>query len=1091
MFKLILGRAGSGKTRYIFQEIKALSDAGRDHITLIVPEQYSHEAERMLCDFCGDAVNLHGEVLSFSRLCSRVFSQVGGAADRVLDQGGRVLMMRKAMKSVSSALQVFGKNENQTGFVEKLLATLDELKAACITPETITAVFGEDSGPLGRKMMDLALIYSAYEAALSREISDPTDRLTRLAEQIGESSYCREGYVFIDGFRSFTRQQLQVIARLIRSGVDVVVALTCSGLYGEEEMFQEARETAVTLLGIDRGKSSVVTMTGEKPGISGFLEKNLFAYEAAPEKPDLNGVFLFKAESAADECEVAAGRILELVGQGAEFRQIALACCDPAQAELCESTLLKYGIPVYVNRKTNLSATAPVALLASALDVLLSDWEYGSLFRYLKTGLSGMAPDGVDELENYVIQWSIRGNAWRGSEDWTMNPEGYTDSFSEAAAEQLRRVNALRQQAAEPLLFLEGAMDRAKTCGEMLRALYDFMIQIQLPERLAVKRAEKPDSLYDQIWETIVSALEQFDQVMGEQPLSLEEFAQLWNLLLSQYDVGKIPMTLNSVMIGPMTGTLRRGIRHMLVIGASDDALPPPQQSTGILSDHERDEACRLGLELPLTGKGRVYRSISDVYNCLTLPDQTLTMTCVENDSKRPSYIALRVADLFGVDFLSCDVEGARLRAVKPCFELAASGSGGEAVNCARAYFQALPEYAQRLAAVMRASRSDRGTLTRQTAQALYGRRITVSASKADKYYECKYKFFMQYGLRAKPRKTAGFDAPVYGTFIHYLLENVINELKATGGFQGVSPESIAALTAKYVAAYVNDVLLQFAGKNERFIYLFNRLAEDAGQIVWTMIRELADSDFSPVDFELAIGPGTDVVPPELTDGQTQMVIEGFADRVDGWIHGDKLYLRVVDYKTGRKKLSLSNIWYGMGLQMLIYLFALEKSGQAHYERQIVPAGVLYAPAREEMLSMPRGASDEEIEKQRLKSIRRSGLLLDDADVLEAMAHGEGKAYLPVKFGKDGEAAGESLASLEQLGALSRHIDQKLLEIGRELHSGKIELDPFYKSSSDNACQFCDFRQACHFDEENGDRVHRITRLKTPEVWEKITEQEA
>ncbi|MBQ8975748.1 MAG: PD-(D/E)XK nuclease family protein, partial [Oscillospiraceae bacterium] len=383
------------------------------------------------------------------------------------------------------------------------------------------------------------------------------------------------------------------------------------------------------------------------------------------------------------------------------------------------------------------------------------------------------------------------------------------------------------------------------------------------------------------------------------------------------------------------------------------------------------------------------------------------------------------------------------------------------------------------------------GSLTRETAKKLYGGKITVSASKADKYYECKYKFFMEYGLRAKPRKSAGFDAPVYGTFIHYLLEKVIGQIMSHGGFGAVTERSCRELTAKYVSEYVNDVLLRFEGKSERFIYLFNRLAEDAQSIVITMVKELADSDFAPLDFELEIGRGTDIVPPELSDGDTQMVIEGFVDRVDGWIHDGKLYLRVVDYKTGKKALSLSNIWYGMGLQMLIYLFALQKSGSGYYGSEIVPAGVLYAPAREELLSISRNSTQEEITKERIKNIKRSGLLLNDEEVIHAMAHDDAKVYLPVRFNKDGQAVGDSLATMEQLGALSRHIDKKLLEIGKELRSGKIEADPFYRSRTDNACQFCDYRQACHFDEENGDRAHWITKLKTPNAWSKIMEQEA
>ena len=369
----------------------------------------------------------------------------------------------------------------------------------------------------------------------------------------------------------------------------------------------------------------------------------------------------------------------------------------------------------------------------------------------------------------------------------------------------------------------------------------------------------------------------------------------------------------------------------------------------------------------------------------------------------------------------------------------------------------------------------------------LYGQKIRMTASRVDKYSSCRFSYFLQFGLGAHPRKKAQLDAPEIGTFLHFVLENVARSVRQQGGFRQVADTALEAMTLQYVETYGESRLGGLSGKSSRFRYLFSRLAKKACAIVLDMAAELRRSDFVPLDFELRFAPGGDLPPVSATAAGLQMQVSGTVDRVDGYMHDGKLYLRVVDYKTGKKSFDLSDVWYGTGMQMLMYLFMLEDAGPARYGAPVVPAGVLYAPARDALLPSPRGASPESIRAQRAKALRRSGLILGDGEILEAMENGRTPEYLPIKFTKDGSPAG-SLATAEQFGLLRRHIEKTLLQIAQELRSGCIPADPRVDGGH-SACEFCDYAAACHFDELRGDSARCLTHLREAEVWENIRKE--
>ncbi|MEG1594008.1 MAG: PD-(D/E)XK nuclease family protein, partial [Oscillibacter sp.] len=401
-----------------------------------------------------------------------------------------------------------------------------------------------------------------------------------------------------------------------------------------------------------------------------------------------------------------------------------------------------------------------------------------------------------------------------------------------------------------------------------------------------------------------------------------------------------------------------------------------------------------------------------------------------------------------------------RLSAILPALEAAGERPGGPLWR----HFAEKAEFAPRLMAMERASHIGRGALSRPAVRALYGERFHMSASRLERLRSCHFAYFMEYGLKAAPRTPAAFDAPQIGTFLHFLLEHVTREVLDGGGFAQIEQEELHALVRKYIDQYVEQELLNFKDRGARFRYLFSRLRNTAYAVVDEVAEELRCSDFVPLEFELDFGDRGTLPAVTISQPDSELRVSGKVDRVDGWVKNEKLYLRVVDYKSGKKTFDLAAVRMGLDIQMLLYLFALQKEGKAHFGRDVEPAGVLYLPARDQILAAQRNISPEELRNKTEKELRRSGLLLAEPEVLTAMEHEALQAprFLPLRVGKDGDVGG-SVASAARLGKLGHYVEDLLRQITRELRDGNIDADPWCRSEDDSYCKYCDWADACHF----------------------------
>ncbi|MBE6969691.1 MAG: ATP-dependent nuclease subunit B [Ruminococcaceae bacterium] len=1097
MLRLILGRAGTGKTGLIINEIRERVGAHQGKNILIVPEQYSHEAERELLRACGDQCSLYAEVLSFSRLAHSVAREQGGAGRIYADKGGRTLQMALALDRASTSLTVYGAAKRQPEMISSLLSALDELRYGCVEGEQLRTAAEHCEGALGEKLRDLSLLRDTMAAVESESGLDPLSRLELLTEQIPQSELLRDAHIYIDGFADFTMQQQRIIRELWLRG-EVTVCLSCSDLHEQSEEFAITARTARSLYrlaGEDGLKTAILTVPSlQEESPLRLLEERLFVY--TPEQYSAGGaITLRSAESVTAECELAAGEVLRLVREtGCRWREIAVAVRDFGSYEsVLRSIFTRYGIPLYLSERSDLMQKPLPCLLTAAYAVIGGGWRYEDMFSYLRTGLTPLGRSDCDELENYVLLWDIRGGAWCSEQPWRQHPEGYNQKYDSDTQARLERLDALRRLAALPLRKLQerscAAHNARAHCEAMAAFWEDLGLCARLEERAAELRSlgeEQSAQETLQLWELTVGALEQCAAVLGETPMEADEFIRLFRLLLSQYDVGTIPVSVDRVIAGDFDRMRRRRLKHLLILGATDERIPFLSPAAGLFTGSERQQLQELDIAVESEDEA-LDREFNLLYHVLTLPSESLYISrplyTSSGAESRASFLTERVQKLFGLSEERGDLAAARSSCRAGVFELAAAGNreAAEALETERA---------EDLARLRSAAELSRGRLRAESVRALYSDETWLTASRIDTFAACKFQYFLRYGLKAKVRQSAGFDPPALGTFMHYILENVTKEAAARGGFSALTDDEIRALTDRYVSDYVHTELEDFREKSPRFVYLFRRMRATVEKIVLDTAGELRRSDFTPLDFELNFSATPDLPPMKLGDGETALRLTGVADRIDGWEQDGKLMLRVVDYKTGHKEFSLSDVWYGMGLQMLLYLFALEKNGSRRYQKEIIPAGVLYVPARDVLLSADHRPTDAEILKEKAKTLRRSGLVLDDGAVINAMEHGEdGFLYLPIKLNRAGERTSDSLASAEQLGRLSRHLETLLTDMAGELRRGSIQADPLYRGENENQCLLCSYYDACHFDESKDQPRYKL-KLRAPEFWARLEKQE-
>lgn len=1152
MVTLHCGRAGSGKTSAIFERIFKGAAQKRKQI-LIVPEMLSHEMERRMLKTCGNAIAQFAEVKTFKRIASGILRE-SGIKPELLDGGGRVLAMYRAVQKAESGLTYYKTMMARPEMVEKLLLLTDEMKACRIVPEDLLKISincaagdgkveskgeevcldklrktcefdaktdaknaqkgakkGQNAANIAQKIGDIGLIYAAYCNILEKIGLDDKDLLTAASQDLRTKSYYKDYDIYFDGFVGFTAQEFEMVAILLERCHNMEVAILRDDsdviFYGQARLAARMKDMAKRY-GCEFEEKMYLSRA-RIPAIA-HIEQNLFGYNEAKFGGDCECIKILEANSPQEECALAAAQIRTLVASGARYRDICVAAGNMEEyAPIIEMQFAKYEVPFFLAQKSDVLAKPVMAALAAAVAAVSQNMGYESTFAYLKSGLSVLESDEVDLLENYVLTWNIRGAEY--FKEFTRNPYGFDLSREQDGKLLLPRIEEIRRKLAAPLGALMEQMRQCKMGEQYAAALGKFLETTDLGAKIERKIAllnkmgrNREAAEYAQLFDILSGAIAQFAKAMEGVELDNSEFLRLWRLMLAQYDVAAIPVALDDVKVGNFDRLSFSGMQHLVVIGAVDGQLPPVGKSSGLLSERDRATLETEGLELTQTAEEHAYEKQSQIYRGFASAQETITVMYPTQDygggKTRQSYLLRRLCDILPNAQIAHADKEYMLTARKPSLELACVSLGEAGIvygDTARQIALEIPGNAELFESLRRYSAAPRGPIkSADLIAAAYGNNIHMTASRAEKIASCRFSYFMQYGLRARERKIAKFGAPETGTMLHAVVECAIAALCE-------GRETDAKLAAKtFMDEYIASALSGLQFQSARTLALFKRMRRMVTAIVVDVWQELQSSKFKPISFEMTFGENAENGCIEIKCENMTLELVGQIDRVDGFVRDGTLYIKVVDYKTGQKSFRLSDVLAGINMQMFIYLLLL-RGGEEALTREatakfgegissVETAGVLYIPAKTPFVAAEYGETDEEILAKQQKDIRRIGLVTDDEDVLRAMEQGEQFRFLPVSFKKDGTlAANSSVAGKKQFEQLVRKTDRVLKKIAGDIASGDIEAEPIMTAPDQTVCRFCAFADACHFDETmKKDKFRMMQNLASSEVFAMLDAEE-
>ena len=1079
MLELLHGPDRTSNSMELLDRICENAEAGVSGQILIVPEQYSHETERALCARGGDTISRYAEVLSFTRLAARVFSVCGGVCEEYLDENGRILTLYLAAQQVREQLKFYAAVMTRPDFLKQLGALMEELLTSCVTPDALHTAAARLEGRLAQKITELALLYESYLSVCKTGRGDPVTRQMRLCELLDETDFLDGREVFLDGFSDFTALQLQLIGAILTHAKAVHISVLTSG--GQQAACLTGNETEKQLRqlaarqGIETVRRSVLPRAHRAPDVQLWLNGLFFGGSGSEEAPQNVGLVHAGSQQAA--CAYAARAVRNGVLTGLRYRDFTICMTDEDAYRLPMQTLFaRAGIPVYCASNAPVAQNPLVAALLSAIQAALR-YEPGPVLAFLKSEFSPLCESDCDALERYVYYWNIRGSAWE--KPWQMHPRGLGKPMTPEDETALQTLNDLREQAVAPLRTLRLALAKARTVDEQVRAVAALLETLDAAGRLqaqqdALARAGQAQRAQEcsQLYEALISTLEQMDQVLGAASLETELFVQLFAMLLQNTSVGSIPSVCDAVQLTTLPMLRHRRTRVLLVLGANDGLLPAFSDPGGLLADPERQKLRSLGVELSPGRSASVDREMSWVCAALSAAEQRVSLLA---DAAQPSFLYSRTAALFPALQPLC---AENFPFLPDC--AAAAGAALRQGALPDWLPEAVRKEAQRLS--QRCAYSF-DAMRPEVVRALYGRTIPLSASKIDRFAGCRYAFFLQYGLCAAPWKQAEFDAPLFGSFVHDVLEHVVREAQARGGFAAMTDSEISALAERCMDSCMATYLPQGEAAASRERYLSDRNRQEAAAVVMDVARELRLSQFSPAAEELRFAPNGSLPPIEYRTKNGSGLLTGQIDRVDTYEADGRSYFRIIDYKTGHKEFDYAELLYGKNLQMLLYLFALE-SYQKQTGRPMQPAGVLYVPGRCDMVKLKPGEDPAHAGDERQKELRRKGLLLNDEAVLHAMeAYETAPQYLPVEPGKNGLTG--DLASPAQLAELERFVNGQVEAMIDEILSGAAAPNPIVRGPKDSECNYCDFSSACHKD-VCGISPRRFAAVTSKEFWEEL-----
>ncbi len=1131
--QFIFGPSGSGKSHYIYNRIieESLENPKRQYLVL-VPEQFTMQTQKELVMLHPRKGIMNIDVLSFERLAFRVLEETGALSQELLEETGKSMVLRKVAQEKKKELKILGSKMNKQGYVSQLKSMVSELRQYEIQVEDLDKLLEdvEDKPELFYKLKDIQTLYKGFFDYLEGKFITQEEVLDVLAQRADQSEKLKDSTVVLDGYTGFTPIQIQVMEKLLKLCRQVYIPLTMGR--GEDPyrlgnpygLFYLTRQTVNRLckLAEETGTSWSeiwIPQKGEKyqgrfrnNEAMDYLERNIFRKNYRPYAGKEKAVFIREALNPQEEMEETACRIRHMVRkEGYRFGDFALVTGDmEVYSPAARRAFEKYGIPCFVDEKHSLFMNPFIEYIRSAVDMVVENFTYESVFRFLRCGLTDITEEETDRLENYVIAMGIRGlDRW--DQEWVRSYRGEDP-------EECVKLNPVRQRLVDMWRpFAEGMKSPQGTIRTCCQALYEFICRNQIEKKLklyeegftaAGEMAMAKE--YSQIYRIVMDLLDKLVEVLGDEQVRPGAFKEILEAGLSEAKVGVIPPAADQVLVGDMERTRLKDIKILFFVGVNEGKIPKEKSGSKILSDLNREELEgpleRLGLALAPTAREELYTQKFYLYLNLTKPSERVYLTYSRlngnGDVISPSYLVSQTEKLFPqarqtqeVPMYTENIQGALEQVAR---ELGGRQEKSPVFQELYAWFQKEEKWkpwADRLVETAYYV-NPQDAIGKAAAQVLYGRELENSATRLEQFARCACAHFLTYGLALKERARYQFTMADLGTLLHNSLDLFARKLREEGiswtQLEDGERDRLAEACVDQVVAQAGETVLLSSARNA---YTVKRAKRMVKRTVWALQFQLRQGRFFPALTEWAFGPWDNISSLDLELSPEEILhLTGRIDRIDLCRENGKVYVKVIDYKSGNTQLDPVKMYYGLQLQLALYLSAAVELEQRRFpNEEIIPAGIFYYNIKDPVLNREDVKDPEHPDREILKKLKMDGLAAREPEILERLDKdlAAGKSIeslaVPVKYTAKGTLAGNSrVADQEQFSTIMNYVNYKAKEIGQEILQGKVEVNPF-AYQKECACDYCPYRNICGFDEKiPGYSYRRLGTCKPEEIWEKM-----
>jgi len=1103
MLKLYYGRENLRKDKFIFDSI-------RGRTLLLVPDQFTLQTERDAFTYLGVKGFMDLDVVSISRLGSKILSETGGGKTPMINKYGRHMLLAKILRENADRLQLYRGMEKKQSFIEMMNNFLSELKQYGTDPEQLKEIADsfENDTFLERKLKDVQVIFSEYEEQIAGKYIDTEDYVSLYAGKIGKSQKIRDAEVWIYGFDSFTPKNLEVISHLISHAKQVNIVMTCSGPSRDEELFLLTHHLMDVFIKMAE-TSDVPWETAEIPDTYLIedkaeavkkIEQELYALPVQPwtgEGPQ--GLTLVKAANFYSEAETAAAKVLSLVrDEGLKYNEIILICNDlDTRGTITKRIFGQYGMELFLDKKQNVLHDPASVFLLSLLELADGKFSTEAIFRLLKTELTGLPWETTEQLENYARKYRIKGRRWTVP---------FAKGASEYGEETFAELEKVRGNIIAPISAFCRDFKSCTTVKECVQTIYRYLAEVySIPEKLEELMAEQETiglltsaAQTSQVWSYIIDVLDQMVDIAGDERLPADSFADILKAGLESIELGLLPPSADGLIMGTMQRTRSSHVKAMLVLGANEGILPAAAESNSILSEDEKKRLLDNKIEICKVDEIRQKEEKLAAYKNFSKPQKELWISYSASDEKgdslKPSQLINTLHEIFPditeeQDIVSSGDPEKLMQAADAGKEHLAAALRDAAVDgdLASEWKNAIGWY-QKNGGIegLRDGMAYTGKqkdISTEFVMKLYRNdpeleALVMSPSRLESYSRCPFAHFIQFGLKPEEQRVFEVGSREIGDIYHncfmelfrWLGDDSVDICDPDSRWSTITKEECSEKVAEILARDSSEYKegLMTAGREEE--YRSGRLKEICSEISWILINHVKDGKVRRMDLEKEFGRRGEIPPVTVETENGKVLIEGKIDRID-ILDDDRI--KIIDYKTGRENFDADEARKGYRLQLMLYLRAAQ-------EEKHKPAGVFYFliddPKVDVQKLLPEEVA-ENVEREVKNSYRMKGAMINDDQIVRSIA-GEfekNSNIVSLKRTKNGYYDNNTGTLMEEteFEELQHQVNEKIKEICDSLLAGKTPAYPM-KTSRTSACAFCQFRSICQFDTDFEDCNYNI-----------------